>query len=111
MKAELAAWNGTYSIPADAAIVINATSIGLYPDVNARLDIALESLRKGLVVADVIPNPPRTRLIRDAEARGCKTLDGLGMLVNQGVIGVKYWTGVDVDPDVMKRKLEEIFQA
>ncbi len=51
-----------------------------------------------MVVADVIANPPRTRLIRDAEARGCKAIDGLGMLVNQGVIGIKYWTGVDVDP-------------
>ena len=104
-------WRGPYRIPADAEVVVNATSIGLYPDVNARLDIDLGSLRKGLVVADVIPNPPRTNLIRDAEARGCKTLDGLGMLVNQGVIGVKYWTGVDVDPNVMKRKLEEIFSA
>jgi len=111
VKAELAIWKGTYAIPADVGIAINATSIGLYPDVNARLDIALESLRKGLVVADVIPNPPRTNLIRDAEARGCKTLDGLGMLVNQGVIGVKYSTNVDVDPTVMKRKLEEIFSA
>ena len=52
-----------------------------------------------MIVADVIPNPPRTRLIRDAEARGCKVLDGLGMLVNQGVIGIKYWTGVDPDPE------------
>ena len=50
-----------------------------------------------MLVADVIPNPPRTQLIREAEKRGCKVLDGLGMLVNQGVIGVKYWTGVDVD--------------
>jgi shikimate dehydrogenase len=111
VKAELAVWKGTYAIPAGVDIVVNATSIGLTPDLNARLDIALDSLRKGLVVADVIPNPPRTNLIRDAEARGCKTLDGLGMLVNQGVIGVKYWTGVDVDPAVMKRKLEEIFSA
>ena len=39
------------------------------------------------------------------------TLDGLGLLVKQGVIGVKYWTGVDVDPEVMKRKLEEIFAS
>ena len=52
-----------------------------------------------MLVADVIPNPPRTRLIREAEKRGCKVLDGLGMLVNQGVIGVKYWTGVDVGAD------------
>ena len=62
-----------------------------------------------MVVADVIPNPPRTRLVRDAEARGCKAIDGLGMLVNQGVIGVKYWTGVDVDPQVMRQELTRIF--
>jgi shikimate dehydrogenase len=108
-RTELARWRGPYRISADAEVVVNATSIGLHPDVNARLDLDLDSLGKGLVVADVIPNPPRTNLISDAEARGCKTLDGLGMLVNQGVIGVKYWTGVDVDPNVMKRKLEEIF--
>ena len=110
-RAELVLWRGPYRIPADAEVVVNATSIGLYPDVDARLDIDVGSLRKGLVVADVIPNPPRTNLIKDAESRGCRSLDGLGMLVNQGVIGVKYWTGVDVDPNVMKRKLEEIFSA
>ena len=38
-------------------------------------------------------------------------IDGLGMLINQGVIGIKYWTGVDVDPAVMRRKLEELFGA
>jgi len=111
VKARLAVWSGTFAVPADVDIAINATSIGLYPDIDARLAIDVDSLRKGLVVADVIPNPPRTNLIRDAEARGCKTLDGLGMLVNQGVIGVKYWTGIDVDPNVMKRKLEEILSA
>ncbi len=111
VKAELAPWNGTYAIPAGADIVVNATSIGLFPDMDAKLDIAVKTLRKDLVVADVIPNPPRTWLIREADARGCRTLDGLGMLVNQGVIGIKYWTGVDVDPSVMRRKLEELFSA
>ena len=66
---------------------------------------------RGLVVADVIPNPPRTHLVRDAEARGCLVLDGLGMLVNQGVIGIKYWTGVDVDPSIMQAKLAALFAA
>ena len=65
------------------------------------------SLRPGMVVADVIGNPPRTRLIRDAEARGCTVLDGLGMLVNQGVIGIRHWTGIDPDPAVMRRALED----
>lgn len=61
-------------------------------------------------MADVITNPPRSPLIRDAQARGCVVLDGLGMLVNQGVIGVKYWTGVDVDAGVMRRALEDLLR-
>jgi len=61
-------------------------------------------------VADIIPNPPRTVLIREAEAKGCCVIDGLGMLVNQGVIGIKYWTGVDVDAGVMRRTVEGIFK-
>jgi len=79
-------------------------------DVAAQLALNLSSLRPGIVVADVIPNPPRTRLIRDAEARGCTVLDGLGMLVNQGAIGIKHWTGVDPDPTVMRNTLETLFR-
>lgn len=108
-RAELVVWDGAYSVPDGTEIVVNATSIGLFPDVDARLDLELDSLRPELVVADVIPNPPRTRLIRDAEQRGCTVLDGLGMLVNQGVISIKHWTGVDPDPAVMRNKLEELF--
>jgi shikimate dehydrogenase len=110
-RAELIAWTRTYRIPDDANIVINATSIGLYPDIKAELDLDPDSLRPGLVVADVIPNPPRTRLIAMAEKRGCRVLDGLGMLVNQGVIGIKYWTGVDADASVMRAKLQSIFAS
>ncbi|HTD17407.1 MAG TPA: shikimate dehydrogenase [Chthoniobacterales bacterium] len=109
-KAELTIWEGKYRVQPDAGIVINATSIGLYPRVDDRLDIDIESLKPGMVVADVIPSPPRTHLIKEAEARGCTIVDGLGMLVNQGVIGIKYWTGVDVDPTVMRQKLEEIYR-
>jgi len=108
--AELVVWNDTYAIPTIADVAIDATSVGLYPDVDAKLNIAPDSLRPGLVVADGIHNPPRTNLIRDAEGRGCVTLDGLGMLVNQGVIALKYWTGIDVDPTVMRRAVEEVLQ-
>lgn len=110
-SAELRLWNGTVAVPRDTDIVINATSIGLYPNVDQRLDLDLDSLHPGMVVADGIHNPPRTHLIRSAEARGCRVLDGLGMLVNQGVIGIKYWTGIDVDASVMRRALENIFHA
>ena len=99
-------WDGDLSVPEGTDVLVNATSIGLFPDVDARIPLDPETLR-GMVVADVIPNPPRTRLIRDAEARGCTVLDGLGMLVNQGVIAIRHWTGVDPDPKVMRAALEE----
>ncbi len=107
--AELVPWQGTYRVPDDAEVVVNATSIGLLPGVGARLDLDPDSLRPGMVVADVIPNPPRTALLEDAEARGATVLDGLGMLVNQGVISIRHWTGVDADPAVMRRTVEELF--
>ena len=110
-KAELVEWDKAFIVPADTAIVVNATSIGLYPDVEARVKVDMASITPSMVVADIIPNPPRTALIREAEARGCRVIDGLGMLVNQGVIGIKYWTGLDVDAGVMRRTVEEIFKG
>ena len=104
-------WEGDYHVPATAAILVNATSIGLFPDVEARVPVAIDSLRPGLLVCDVIPNPPRTRLLKDAESRGCETLDGLGMLVNQGQIGIRLWTGRDPDPRVMRLALEDVFRS
>jgi shikimate dehydrogenase len=109
VPARLVHLSGDYAVEDGFEIVINATSIGL-GDGDARVPLLLDSLRPGMVVADVIFNPPQTRLIRDAAARGCTTLDGLGMLVNQGVIGFKIWTGVDPDPGVMREALEEFLE-
>ena len=68
-------------------------------------------MRPGLVVADVIPNPPRTRLIREAAARGATTLDGIGMLVEQGVVAIRLWTGLEPDAGVMRRTVEKLLAA
>ena len=111
VEAEFVLWQGDFAVPPSTDIVVNATSIGLFPDVDARMALDLSSLQPAMVVADVIVNPPSTHLIRDAAQRGCQVIDGIGMLVNQGVIGVKYWTGIDVDPAVMRAKIEEIFQV
>lgn len=109
-------WNGDVAIPADVDVLVNCTSIGL-GDAAARVPVDAGTFRPGLVVADVIPNPPRTRFLTEAAAAGCRTLDGLGMLVGQGVLGVGYWTG-QRHPDVaaaapmaaaMRRSLEEVF--
>lgn len=109
VQANFVPWDKTFVLPAGTDVLINATSIGLFPDVDARLDFDLESLSSETVVADVIPNPPATNLVRDARGKGCKVIDGLGMLVNQGVIGIRHWTGVDADPEVMRAALEEVF--
>ena len=106
LDAEFVSWHGDYTLPAGTDIVINATSIGLY-DADARLALNLDSLKPNMVVADVVFSPPQTRLLRDAAARGCRTLDGLGMLVNQGAIGVQYWTGVNPDAGAMRIALEQ----
>jgi shikimate dehydrogenase len=109
VAAEFVAWQGDYSVGRETDILVNATSVGLFPKVDERLPIDVATLRPGLVVADVIPNPPETRLLKDAQAKGCITLDGLGMLVNQGVIGFRLWTGIDPDPRVMHAALREVF--
>lgn len=106
--AEYAHWLPAMPIPAGTGIVVNATSIGLAPGVDEQLDVDWTTLRPGMVVADAIPNPPRTHLIRTAEAAGCTVLDGLDMLVNQGAIAIRLWSGVDVDRSVMRRELEHV---
>ncbi len=98
-------------MPDGTSIVVNATSIGLPPDITACPPLHFDTLNAGVVVADVIPNPPRTVFLRRAEERGCRTLDGLGMLVNQGVAGVRLWTGLTPKRAVMEEKLKEIFSV
>lgn len=108
-QADFIPWNQPFSIPEDVAIVVNATSVGLYPDCDAIPNLVYDTIQSGMIVCDVIPNPPRTKFLREAEKRGAQTLDGLGMLVNQGVIGFKMWTGLDAPADVMKRALAQEF--
>ena len=111
VQAEYVPWRGDQDVPTGTDVVINATSIGLYPDGDARLPLNLNTLHSGMIVADVIPNPPRTRLVRNAEGRGCRVIDGLGMLVNQGVLGIRYWTGIDADTMVMRRAVRGNLRA
>lgn len=103
-------WNSTYGVPSSTDILVNATSIGLSPDIDAKPDINYKSLTEGMWVCDVIPNPPHTAFLKKAEAQGAKTLDGLGMLVYQGAIGFTMWTGIEAPVEVMHRALKEVFE-
>ncbi len=109
VTAEFVPWAGDYTVPANTHLLVNATSIGLYPDVDARIPIDESRLERGTFIADVIPNPPETRLIRAARAAGCEALEGLDMLVMQGVIGVEHWTGRRPDRAVMRSALQAVF--
>lgn len=99
-------WSDTFQIPADTDVLVNGTSIGLY-DGNATMPIDLTTLKPSIVVADVIFSPPETWLLREAKQAGCATLDGLGMIVNQGITSVDYWTGVRPEASVMRTAVEK----
>jgi shikimate dehydrogenase len=109
VQAAFAPLSGQFNIPLKTDIFINATSIGLNDD-EARVPVARDSLRPGLIVADVVFNPAETRLLAEAKENGCHVLDGLGMLVNQAVISFKIWTGRSPDANVMRDALEEFLE-
>lgn len=109
VKADFIQWNRTVKIPVGTELLINATSIGLYPDVNDRPDLDYESITDTMTVCDVIPNPPQTPFLQEAAKRGAGTIDGLGMLVHQGAIGFTMWTGREAPLDVMHKALAEAF--
>ena len=98
-------WKGTCRVPANADLLVNATSIGLYPASDAMPPVDLSEAGPQMLVCDAVFNPPETRLLAAARQRGLPTLDGLSMLVYQGVIGFQYWTGLDAPEAVMKSAL------
>lgn len=100
-------WISTYVVPSDVDILVNATSIGLFPHVDAMPDVSLAAAPQSLLVCDAVFNPAVTRLLALAKDRGLPTLDGLSMLVYQGVIGFELWTGVKAPEDVMKEALQK----
>ena len=105
VKAIFRRWEENLRIPQNVDVLVNATSIGLYPDVADVPALDYTTIRPGMIVCDVIPNPPQTRFLALARERGARTLDGLGMLVYQGAIGFKLWTGLDAPVAVMKQAL------
>ena len=102
--AEFVEWNKTYVIPSDATALVNSTSIGM-AGIGALQNIDYDSINESMLVADVIINPPSTPFLEEAAKRGAKALNGHGMVVYQAVVGIKYWTGADVDPEILRAQL------
>lgn len=87
----------------EAATVINTTSLGMVG--NAELRVPLDGLRKGTLVTDIVYSPLRTKLLDDADAMGCVIVDGLGMLLHQGVPGFERWFGMRPEVDDETRRV------
>ena len=77
-------------VSASNKIIINATSVGMSPNVDES-PLPAECLHSDQVVCDIVYTPPRTKLLQMAEAKGCKVVTGEGMLVHQGLESFKKW--------------------
>jgi shikimate dehydrogenase len=62
-------WEGMYRVPVGTDLLVTVTAIGLYPATEVQVPVDMEAVGSGMIVCDVIPNPARTRFIRDAQAR------------------------------------------
>lgn len=110
-QAEYLPWAGTVAIPEGTNLLINATCVGLAPDVDGCPDIDFDGVRPGMTACDVVFNPVDTPFLVNARSRGARTIDGLGMLANQGCINFELWTGVKAPRDVMYAALRAEFQG
>ena len=109
---ELAQWLGCEFIALDdlawvtADVFINTTSVGMEPNTEGII-IPPPLLPKFTAVMDIVYAPLETRLLREAKAAGCRTVDGLAMLLYQGAEQFRIWTGVPAPVQVMRAALEE----
>lgn len=106
IKLETFDWGDWQNAFADAGLLVNATSVGMAG--KGAQDIALDALPRTADVADIVYNPIETELLRDAKARGHRTMDGLGMLMHQAVPAFAAWFGITPKvTDVLRTVLEE----
>jgi len=87
----------------DYDILINATPVGMYPDVN-KSPISLNFIKKNTVVFDIVFNPYKTKLLKDAEKNGCAIIPGIEMLINGNILQFKLWTGKDAPKQLIRNK-------
>ena len=86
---------------AKADILVNATSVGMSPNID-ETPVSPDLLKPSLTVFDIVYNPIKTRLLREAEAAGAKTISGVDMLVWQGALGFELWTGAKAPVKLMR---------
>jgi shikimate dehydrogenase len=91
-------------------VIINATPVGMYPEYGVSPLEDFDLLTGKQIVFDTIYNPKQTYLLYEASRRGCKTINGLGMLFYQGINSYEIWTGIKIPEEVLK-KLFDAFKT
>jgi shikimate dehydrogenase len=91
-----------------ATLLVNTTSVGMHPHEDEMPTVPVEALHPGLFVSDLIYNPPETRLLAMARQCGCRTQNGIEMLVRQGALAFHLWTGTMPPVAVMR---EAVYDA
>ncbi len=90
-KVQVYDWVQAGNMIDDTSLVVNTTSLGMTGAAEFR--VPLDALRPGMIVTDLVYQPLRTRLLLEAQAAGCTTVDGLGMLLHQAVPAFERWFG------------------
>ena len=90
-----------------ADILVNATSVGMTPNIDETL-VPFNLLKPGLVVFDIVYNPIRTRLLREAEQAGAETISGIDMLVWQGALAFEKWIGLKAPIELMRKEVIKV---
>jgi len=93
----------------EADIIINATSLGMYPR-DGETPVPKALLKKGMMVMDIVYEPLQTKLLREAKDKGCVTVDGLEMLIRQGMAQFEIWTGERPDIGQIKKDLHRALE-
>lgn len=88
----------------ESTLLINATSVGMVPDVTGTVIPDKTLFHPELTVADVVYEPRETRLLREAREAGCPTFNGMYMLLHQGVKAFHIWTGLDMPVEIVREK-------
>lgn len=103
-------WKKEMFVPAETEILINATSAGFSPNVTEYPDLDYSTITADMCVCDVVFNPRDTIFLKKAAENGAKTVDGLGMLVQQGALNFTLWTEKEAPVDIMYEALRKEFE-
>jgi shikimate dehydrogenase len=91
----------------DSKLIVNATTIGMYPEIEDTITDIDDSFNEDQIVFDLIYNPTKTKFLKTAEMQGAKVVGGLKMLIAQAAKSFKLWTGLDMPVEVIADSLQE----